>query len=175
MLRDRFVCGLRDEDMKREVLKKCYGQIVSLEEARQICLTIEHSHGVAHQLTKQANGSMAAVSKLHSRYQSKGRNFASCRQCGGRMHQQRQMCPSQNVVCFQCEKTGHYAACCPQNKKVQLMLNHDDEKFRPTLDYIGALELNSVGDTTNLISLSVTISKKNMKWKFLPDTVSVSV
>lgn len=112
MLRDRVVCGLRDESLQRSLLaesdlqlQKVIDRATTAESASKNVMEIRHPEQV-HSITRHKN----------DKYFSK-KNYAhnnavpqNCMGCGG--NHQRTHCPHHNKVCQNCKKKGHLQRVC---------------------------------------------------------------
>lgn len=105
-LRDRLVCGLRNEETQCKLLAE---DGLTLEQASKTASTLEMAGSQAQQLkTKEV-----AVKQVEATYAAdKGSNTSnSCYRCGSTTHIA-SSCYHQDTVCRACNKRGHLARVC---------------------------------------------------------------
>jgi len=115
MLRDRLVCGIRDEDIQRKLL--C-DPTLTLTTAMDIALAGEAALRQASEIRRNNEHSDSTVNLVKSRGLT--RNFSKskqsnqqkkpCYRCG--MHHPQGECKFLKVTCHYCKKIGHIAKVC---------------------------------------------------------------
>ena len=122
-LRDRFVCGLTSEPLRRRLLLE---KELSLTKATEIAVVMEAADKDSKAI-EEAKQNEAAVNVLQKPNRPKldkrtpQATADTCYHCRRKGHQP-QNCRSREAQCHNCGKTGHIAAACrnritPQNKK----------------------------------------------------------
>lgn len=158
MLRDRLVCGIRDEKIQRRLLvekeltfQKAYEIATSMEiTSKNMAVLQESKETVAvHKVTFQADGTMDGKKRVDGRsMQSK----PSCFRCGG--YHSAQTCRFKELNCFYCKQKGHIADRCPNRTRSQSrgerqgsQPNRSNQRGYPGLQRSGNLnQLEDVGD-----------------------------
>ena len=105
-LRDRLVCGLRNEETQCKLLAE---DGLTLEQALKMASTLETAESQAQQLkTKEV-----AVKQVEATQEADGRSRASnsCYRCGSTTHIA-SSCYHQDSICRACNKRGHLARVC---------------------------------------------------------------
>ena len=117
MLRDRIVCGIRDEKIQRRFLvereltfAKAYEIATSMEITSKNMAVLQESKEseAVNKVTLQGDGTTDGASRLDGRsmqYKS------SCFRCGG--NHSAQTCRFKELNCFYCKQKGHIAERCP--------------------------------------------------------------
>ncbi|XP_043067118.2 uncharacterized protein [Drosophila bipectinata] len=107
MLRDRFVCGMRDEGLQRSLLadpeltvQRAMERAVTSEAAAASALSIRGDN--IRRLESSSTESIHGIS-------------SSCAGCGGR--HVRKKCPFRNATCHSCGRTGHIRRVCGSNSQ----------------------------------------------------------
>ena len=100
-LRDRLVCGLRNESVQRRLLAEAD---LTLKRARDIAQRME----AAERNAKSLKSTPAAVHKLNVRRNTPA---SPCYRCGRSNHASKD-CRFRDAECHQCKKKGHIAAAC---------------------------------------------------------------
>lgn len=123
--RDKFVCGIRSQAIKRKLLSMdrltfdiAYSEALSMElaEGQLRSMSIENSvSSVAENLDKIAFKKSKTVKNLCKKSQSKNVSQKSglkwCHRCGVRKHDP-EVCPAKDWDCFKCQKKGHTSRVC---------------------------------------------------------------
>ena len=117
MLRDRFVCGIRDEKIQRRLLvekeltfAKAYEIATSMEITSKNMAVLQESKEseAVNKVTLQGDGTTDATSRLDGR----SMQYKSyCFRCGG--NHSSQTCRFKELNCFYCKQKGHIAEKCP--------------------------------------------------------------
>lgn len=120
-LRDRLVLGVRDDRLRRELLK---AKDLTYESAVQQCLNYQATFHDMYpdpsdsKLTPSTSGEPMDIGKIKS---------DDCRHCA-RRHRVNEQCPFTKARCFYCKKYGHItAACLKKNAKVHQVESEDKE------------------------------------------------
>ena len=115
-LRDRFVCGLASEHLRRRLLlekesplKKATEIAVAMEAADKDCKTIEE--------TKKQEA-VNALHKPSKQNRAVKPTTDPCYRCGRKGHQP-QNCRFREAQCHNCSKTGHIAVACRNKTRSQ--------------------------------------------------------
>ena len=124
-LRDKLVCGLRDEGMKKKLLAE---KSLDLKNVMQIAQGME----AAEKNTQLLRGIDAQPIQLVRRQKtdsSRGTPAATCYRCGGSHNSSD--CRFRDAVCHYCKKRGHIVRVCRSRrrdggKKVQALSIEDD-------------------------------------------------
>jgi hypothetical protein len=131
LIRDRIVCGIRDGDVRKELLKE---RKLTLKSAMDICKSNEQSakhskelknetsevHSL-HQRRRKGNGkgkSSRTFNPQQRNPQQQRSRFSqdgTCSSCGGKHGQKREDCYAFGQQCNVCNKWNHYARQCRQN------------------------------------------------------------
>ena len=102
-LRDRFVCGLRSENIQKRLLSE---DKLTISKALDIAQAMESADRNAKEL-KRAPAAVLSVSQPKSR--------KPCYRCGRTNHDD-QECRFRDATCHNCGKTGHIATVCRTKK-----------------------------------------------------------
>ncbi|KAI8433842.1 hypothetical protein MSG28_015796 [Choristoneura fumiferana] len=110
-LRDRLVLGVRDERLRRELLKT---KDLTYESAVQYCLNYQATFpdlypeaGMSKQTPLNSNEPME-IDKIKS---------VECKHCA-RPHKQNERCPFAKARCYYCKRHGHIASACNIAQKI---------------------------------------------------------
>ncbi|KAM8701369.1 hypothetical protein ACLKA7_000226, partial [Drosophila subpalustris] len=113
MLRDRFVCGMKDGNLQRTFLAE---EALTLQRVLERALTSEAAAASAAVMRQgsevEVSESIHGVSASRSRrYQRSRRNDERvCAGCGG--HHMRKQCPHRESICHSCGLKGHLQRVC---------------------------------------------------------------
>ena len=117
-LRDRVVCGARDEDAVRRMLEE---PGLTLQRAVDICRANENARATCEDIRGTEDQSVLRLSAYRQgRSQSRGprppdrSHGGQCQRCGRDEHAQADMCRAIGATCRACGKVGHFAAVCRQ-------------------------------------------------------------
>lgn len=121
-LRDRLVLGVRDDRLRRELLK---AKGLTYESAVQQCLNYQATFHdmypdatIDSKLTPSTSSEPMEIDKIKS---------DDCRHCA-RRHKMNEQCPFTKARCFYCKKYGHITtACSKKNVKVHQVENDNGE------------------------------------------------
>ena len=123
MLRDRIVCGIRDEKIQRRLLvekeltfAKAYEIATSMEITSKNMAVLQESKesDAVNKVTSQGDGTTDGTRRVNGRsmqYKS------SCFRCGGSHNAQ--TCRFKELNCFYCKQKGHIAERCPNRIRSQ--------------------------------------------------------
>ena len=108
VLRDRLVCGVKDERIQRRLL----GEVdLSFAKAFQIAPSVESANKHANELQASVPASVPpSVNVIGSRPKEKAKRVVECYRCGGNHYAS--SCRFKGTVCSQCNKCGHLAKVC---------------------------------------------------------------
>ena len=112
-LRDRFVCGLRNEAMQRRLLAETD---LTLTKAMELTQSME----AADRNSRAFKATEPTIKKISSRQPQRPRPQQPCSRCGKTGHKAPD-CRFKDADCHACGKKGHIAPACrskPQNKSV---------------------------------------------------------
>ena len=138
MLRDRLVCGIRDDAMQRRLLSE---PNLDLKGAMGIAQGIEMAAANVRDLKQtqlgQAVGGQGDVHRFETSTKpatSKTRTYDRCFRCGKTTHSP-DTCRFRTNSCFNCRKTGHIARMCRSKKRtgggdINVVDDMDDDTFR---------------------------------------------
>lgn len=109
-LRDRFVCGLKDESIQKRLLQE---KNLTLEGATTLALAMETAQ---KDVAEIHNDNPSAVHKISTRTTQpqnvrKNTHYLPCQSCGKTNHK-RSDCYLRDAVCNRCSKTGHIQKVC---------------------------------------------------------------
>uniref|UniRef100_A0A131XQ90 RNA-directed DNA polymerase n=1 Tax=Ixodes ricinus TaxID=34613 RepID=A0A131XQ90_IXORI len=123
MMRDRFVCGIRDEAVQQRLLAEAESKL-TFATAYDMAVTAEATHQQQREIRGQAgdDASSPANPTVHSTH-TKGASpkHAICYRCNGKHSPA--SCTFRSAICYHCHKTGHIAKACrsrrasPSNKQ----------------------------------------------------------
>ena len=112
-IRDRVVCGARDEEAVRRMLED---PELTLKRAVDICRANENARATCDDLRGAEGHSLARLSaykKGRSRSRAADqRTGGRCARCGRRQHADSDTCPAVSATCRACGEAGHFAAVC---------------------------------------------------------------
>ncbi|XP_022833967.1 uncharacterized protein K02A2.6-like [Spodoptera litura] len=112
-LRDRLVLGVRDQRLRRELLKT---KNLTYETAVQLCLNhqaiVQDIYPDSKLCTKQTHLDGAEAMDIDKI------SAAGCRHCA-RHHKEGERCPFIRARCFYCKRLGHIASACDRKSKKQ--------------------------------------------------------
>lgn len=110
-LRDRFVCGLKDEAIQKRLLQE---PNITLESATSLAFAME----TAQRDATEIHNSTAAIHKMRaaqpSRKSQTTSSYPPCQSCGKTNHR-RADCYLREAICKRCKKQGHIQTVCKTN------------------------------------------------------------
>ena len=108
VLRDRLVCGVKDERIQRRLL----GEVeLTFARAFQIALAVESVNKHAIELQSSVPTTVPPViNAVGSRPKDKAKKVIECYRCGGNHYAS--SCRFKGAICSQCGKRGHLAKVC---------------------------------------------------------------
>ena len=120
MLRDRLVCGIRDDRIQQRLLGE---RELTVEKAVEIATATEMASRNVMDLGRKTPSSDNNVNKVEEEIApSKFQPKRECYRCG-RNHDP-SSCKYKNEVCYKCQKKGHMAKLCKGKKKPQKQGRH---------------------------------------------------
>ena len=162
LVKDRIVIGVRDNDLRRRLLRE---PDLTLVRAVQLCQMHEASN---NQIKSMDTKAVSEVLHHKKRYQagksqpeSSGKSHPElCEYCGYRKHT-KSTCPATHENCNLCKKKGHFAKCCPKIENVQEVTSEQtetaDEHF-----FLGSVD-DKNGDAPWRVDLTVNGDSVNFK------------
>ena len=124
LIRDRVVCGIRNQALKERLLRECD---LTLKKAVDICRAAEVSREQVKSLTENKPANVDALGKSTSTERERNRTARHntyrpntnttknpCGNCG-RQHELKS-CPAYGKKCNNCHKLGHFAKFCRSSK-----------------------------------------------------------
>ena len=106
-LRDRFVCGVRNEALQRKLLTE---SDLTIKRAQELAQSMESADLNAKDLKGDGTTSRAPEFVNQATSFSVSEKFGPCRRCG-RRHDAR-TCKFKGATCHRCGKQGHIAPVC---------------------------------------------------------------
>ena len=190
LIRDRLVCGISSDSVRRSLLKETD---LTLVKAVRICqineLTEQHSKALSAPKQATTASSVDAVQIRSSKYRgrmkyTKSENssmITSCKNCGGTHPAKREQCPAFGQQCHNCKRDNHFRQQCRSAKPGkfgrqvnQLLTETDSESDDDTFTIEGLLvyeennDINSVQTDDNYKTegqITVKINDKALELK----------
>ena len=128
LIRDRIVCGLRDESVQRALLQNTK---LKLKNCEELCRAAEATSEHLRQITTMQCGDHDAqttervTTETALLVRTTARNEKDCRYCGTKHG--RGQCPAYGKTCRQCQKKNHFASVC-QSKVRQISIEGSDRQ-----------------------------------------------
>ena len=146
VLRDRLVCGVKDERIQRRLL----GEVeLTFARAFQIALAVESANKHAIELQSSVPTTVPPViNAIGSRPKDKARKVIECYRCGENHYAS--SCRFKGAICSQCGKRGHLAKVCrsvTHKREDAVEKTHrinDEEKEEEVLQTLNVLGLPKV-------------------------------
>lgn len=182
-LRDKFVCGLRSESIKRKLLTE---DNLTFEKAYQIAVSMEMTEGQirlmgpetisvnkigSHQKVKFKSSKSSNGSFSHSHTKSPESESQvvekknKCKRCL-RTHKDNSRCPAINWKCYSCQKMGHTAKSVLCKNKVQYLEDNGDEEGEQQQEISeDSLELGLLSETKPYPLYSLNFNNNNNSLK----------
>ncbi|XP_068149456.1 uncharacterized protein [Drosophila tropicalis] len=141
MLRDRFVCGMKDEGLQKSLLAEADLTIQRAMERATSSEAAAHS-AWAMRNTAESTESIHEVQTNAIRPSRPNQHHQPCDGCGGA--HLRKLCPHRNTVCHACHRAGHLQRVCravrdPGRKAFNTSSGHDSyrgpHKQKPNEEY----------------------------------------
>ena len=118
-LRDRLVCGLTSEPLRRRLLLE---KDLSLTKATEIAVAMEAADKDSKIIQTKSNEDVNAVQKTNQQHRAMDKTVKptmdTCYRCGRKGHKP-QSCRFREAQCRNCGKTGHIAAACRNRVRPQ--------------------------------------------------------
>ncbi|KAJ8032982.1 hypothetical protein HOLleu_23086 [Holothuria leucospilota] len=175
-LRDRFVCGLRDEKIQNKLLNM---ENLTFDDACRTATSMEMASKQAQEMRpNSSNHSSGSVNKVHKGVAPvSGKNFKkpalSCYRCG-KNHLARD-CPHKEVICHKCQKKGHFAKYCKTKNdtgKSQGVVKSVEESNQVDDDSLGVYSVMSVNNPSSSKGYFETISLNGTQCRMQIDTAA---
>lgn len=155
-LRDRFVCGLRDENTQRKLLstseltfEKAISVAVSMETATKDASELQTATGSVHKI-KLKRTPFVKKDKTKDKTPSH-RSEKNCFHCGKNNHES-QKCRFKNAVCHFCKKKGHIQRICLKKSQINSLSEEDN-----------VLLINTITPGKNKIMITPTIDEQSIE------------
>ncbi|KAG0728874.1 hypothetical protein GWK47_031556 [Chionoecetes opilio] len=111
-LRDRVVCGARDDEAVKAMLKN---KDLTLNNAVDVCRASEVARNTHAELRSGAIGKVSAYRRQRSQTREYGATRdinQKCTRCGYRRHKDSTACPAIGATCRNCGESGHFQSVC---------------------------------------------------------------
>ena len=182
-LRDRFVCGLLNENIQQKLLLETK---LTFESACTIALNIEmaikHSKNMVRpstEVSKISKARNAVNEKNYERSKSQSSSYAkSCSRCGKKGLHSSENCPAKNWTCFSCNKKGHTSVVCKsKSQKPNYVKTVEDDQKSESSSYssqeslsVNSLSINKFENVNESNPLTVYVKVQGIKIKFEVDS-----
>lgn len=152
MIRDKIVLGIKDINIKKELLKK---NSLTLEEAVNICRSAE---ATSTQL-KNMSGRIPEENIKKITESRKGK----CRFCGNTHIFKKEMCPAWGKTCSNCKGRNHNESVCKKKKQVKQIIEGKEENTQSNNEDM--VIINKIADQhrKNLAECKLSV-KKYQDW-----------
>lgn len=184
LIRDRLVCGISSDTVRRTLLKETE---LTLSKAVRLCHISELTDKHTKTLSAQKNAATASVDAIQVKQKGFNRQtkrltkqdnltITNCRNCGGTHQAKRDQCPALGQQCHHCGKLNHFRSACRSAKSStaskqvhQLCAESDSEADEETFT-IDGLSLHSEQGKNNYAHdkeghCFVSVNDKNLKLK----------
>ena len=157
MIRDRLVCGVRDDRLQRRLLIETN---LDFKKAMEISIATEAALRNVKELHSVVAGASRSEDAVCNKVvpQGKPQTTDSCYRCGKPSHKANN-CPFKTAKCHNCGKTGHIKRACRQPKKQstsQVKMVQETEEEPYDFDYMFALR----SPAHKPITVTVTVDGK---------------
>lgn len=156
MVRDRIVSGIKDDHLRRRLLRE---PKLTLKQAVDQCRATEVSEKHSREFTNHTEANVQYVKKSSDykkraqkqhpqQHQPKQHSRSnSCRYCGQGPHDRKE-CPARRSICNCCQKQGHWKVVCEKSKSVRAVECDDEDQPNQEDVFLGAVSTNeqSKGD-----------------------------
>ena len=134
LIRDRIVCGLKDNATRRKLLQESK---LKLTKCIDICRATESTTAQLKAMSMSGKEELHFVlkqkkqSKEKKKYSTEGQLKYDCKYCGKKHANSRDACPAYGAKCKKCGRMNHYAVCCRDRKfdkkdRVHILDNSED-------------------------------------------------
>ncbi|XP_061714623.1 uncharacterized protein K02A2.6-like [Cydia pomonella] len=120
-LRDRLVLGVRDERLRRELLKT---KDLTYTGAVQYCLNYQATFPDLYPEARASTSKQTPHNESDQMEIDKIQSIVNCKHCA-RVHKPNERCPFSKAQCYYCKRHGHIASAC--NKKLGKVHLTDDK------------------------------------------------
>ena len=160
LLRDRIVCGVKDNTVRELLLRETK---LTLDKSLEICRASEMATKEMNKLIRENVAESISVDLVSKRsrkpYKSQAspslnadsdnhRNYGrKCKFCGNSHKFKKVHCPAWGKTCSRCDKDNHFAICCPNFKRVSEITdgtkNHQNQDTDGEDFFIGKIDLDT--------------------------------
>ena len=161
LVRDRIICGIRDKQLREELLKdpnldleRCLNvcRVAELSKERRKALEDGENINLVRQKWKSNKSTQAVKPKFDKRDIEKNRE---CKYCGRCHEGQRDKCPAFGKKCLKCSKINHFAKKCLAKSKVNA-ITMESSSDADDDEYCLIINSNVEYETINNHSLTIT-------------------
>lgn len=177
-LRDRFVCGVKDEAIQKRLLQE---QGLTLDKATALAFAME----TAHRDAAEIHGNSPAVHKINVHHNHKAKQpalarktFPPCQSCGLTNHK-RSDCFLREAICKKCSRKGHIQKVCrmksttvntnPNRKQRQV---HELNEAQNNSDSCFTLDVFSMSSSKRTPKININLKINNVNTSMELDTGS---
>ncbi|XP_028394385.1 uncharacterized protein K02A2.6-like [Dendronephthya gigantea] len=118
LVRDRIVCGIRDNTLQKKLLQETS---LTLEKCLNICRAAEAANNQQKQISHNTSESTHALKpKGKPQFNSQRKPklpCPDCKYCGRRHERKKEKCPAYNKTCNNCSMKHHFSSVCQQPKR----------------------------------------------------------
>lgn len=165
-LRDRFICGLWNSKVRKEVLKLPYKSL-TLGKVLEVCRAEECSEYNENKLKEPATQNTLHIVQKGNTEKKK------CSFCGKNWHAKRADCPANGMQCKKCNKKGHFKKMCKSKtsaEKTEPKAEQKAESKQPNLAFLKICPIARKDEDSREFTVKVTTNKKVSKLTFMSDS-----
>ena len=117
MIRDRLVCGILDNGLRKKLLQEAD---LTLEKYMNYCKAAEAANSQLKEISSHGAEAVHQVSKPDRRTHPPKKNnkhtreFRNCKYCGKTHERKMEKCPAYGKICEKCSKRNHFSSVCQQ-------------------------------------------------------------
>lgn len=149
LIRDKIVIGIRDDNVRKQLLRE---NRLTLQRAVTLCQVAEETEHAMNRLTMKTdaistNRRAQFQSKPHFQSPKTNSTQEKCPRCGKAAHP-RDKCPAKDSECRKCGKKGHWSVVCRSRAKTQ---NHQARNFKKSANAVteeSDVFLGSISDSS---------------------------